>query len=67
MADAARPRCGKVNVLINNTGIDGPGSVTEVDEDFWDTIMDANLKSMTLPPSKHAIPRMIEGGGSMHR
>ena len=36
MAEAAKSRFGNVNVLINNVGISGPGSVTDVDVDFWD-------------------------------
>ena len=62
MAEAARSRYGNVNVLVNNVGISGPGSVTDVDEDFWDTVMDVNLKSVMLT-SKHAIPQMITAGG----
>jgi NAD(P)-dependent dehydrogenase (short-subunit alcohol dehydrogenase family) len=62
MAQAALSHYGKVNVLINNVGISGPGSVTDVDEDFWDTVIDVNLKSVMLT-SKHAIPAMIEAGG----
>ncbi len=62
MADAAISRYGKLNVLINNVGISGPGSVTDVDEELWDTVIDVNLKSVMLT-SKHAIPRMIEAGG----
>ena len=62
MAEAAKARYGNVNILINNVGISGPGSVTEVDVDFWDTVMDVNLKSVMLC-SKHSIPQMIEAGG----
>ena len=62
MAQAALASYGKLNVLINNVGISGPGSVTDVAEDFWDTVIDVNLKSVMLT-SKHAIPRMIEDGG----
>ncbi len=62
MAEAAMSSYGKLNVLINNVGISGPGSVTDVDEEFWDTVIDVNLKSVMLT-SKHAIPRMIEAGG----
>ena len=62
MAEAAVSRYGKLNVLINNVGISGPGSVTDVEEDLWDTVIDVNLKSVMLT-SKHAIPRMIEAGG----
>ena len=62
MVEAAVSEYGKLNILINNVGISGPGSVTEVAEDFWDTVLDVNLKSVMLT-SKHAIPKMIEAGG----
>ena len=62
MADAAVAEYGKLNILINNVGISGPGSVTDVEEDFWDQVIDVNLKSVMLT-SKHAIPKMIEAGG----
>ena len=62
MAAAAQSRYGNINILINNVGISGPGSVTDVDEAFWDTVMDVNLKSVMLT-SKHAIPPMIQAGG----
>ena len=62
MAEAAKSRFGNVNVLINNVGISGPGSVTDVDVDFWDTVMDVNLKSVMLC-SKYSIPQMVEDGG----
>ena len=62
MAQAAVGRYGRLNVLVNNVGISGPGSVTDVDEEFWDTVLDVNLKSVMLT-SKHAIPPMIEDGG----
>lgn len=65
MARAAVETYGKLNVLVNNVGISGPGSVTDVAEELWDTVIDVNLKSVMLT-SKHAIPRMIEqGGGSV--
>ena len=62
MVQAAVARYGKANVLVNNVGISGPGSVTDVPEDLWDTVIEVNLKSVMLT-SKHAIPRMIEDGG----
>ena len=40
MVAAAVAEYGKVNILINNVGISGPGSVTEVEEEFWDTVID---------------------------
>jgi NAD(P)-dependent dehydrogenase (short-subunit alcohol dehydrogenase family) len=62
MVEAARSNFGKLNVLVNNVGISGPGSVTDVEEEFWDTVIDVNLKSVMLT-SKHAIPQMIDAGG----
>ena len=62
MAREVVARYGQLNVLINNVGISGPGLVTEVAEDFWDTVIDVNLKSVMLT-SKHAIPAIIEAGG----
>jgi len=62
MVAAAVAEYGKLNILINNVGISGPGSVTDVEEDFWDRVIDVNLKSVMLT-SKHAIPKMIEAGG----
>ena len=65
MTEAAAKTYGKLNVLVNNVGISGPGSVTDVAEDFWDTVIDVNLKSVMLT-SKFAIPEMIkDGGGSI--
>ena len=65
MARDAVDRYGRLDVLVNNVGISGPGLVTDVDEDFWDTVIEVNLKSVMLT-SKHSIPLMIEtGGGSI--
>ena len=62
MVDAAVERYGTVNVLFNNVGILGRGTVVDVDEEHWDQVLDVNLKSMMLT-SKHAVPRLVVGGG----
>ena len=62
MAESAPFRYGNVSVLVNNVGINGPGSVTDIDVDFWDTVLDVNLKSVMLC-SRYTIPQMIEAGG----
>ena len=62
MVDAAAERYGGLDVLVNNVGITVKGNVVTVDEDDWQRVIDVNLKSMVLT-SKHAVPRMIEGGG----
>jgi NAD(P)-dependent dehydrogenase (short-subunit alcohol dehydrogenase family) len=62
MVDTARARYERLDILVNNVGILGPGSVVDVKEDDWERVLDVNLKSMMLS-SKYAIPAMIEGGG----
>jgi NAD(P)-dependent dehydrogenase (short-subunit alcohol dehydrogenase family) len=55
-------RYGRLDILHNNVGILGPGNVVDVDEDFWDHVMNVNLKGMVLM-SKHAVPVIAAGGG----
>ena len=61
VADAVE-RWGRLDILHNNAGMSGPGTVVEVDEAFWDEVIRANLTS-TMLACKHAIPVMAEGGG----
>jgi NAD(P)-dependent dehydrogenase (short-subunit alcohol dehydrogenase family) len=63
MVETVRSRYGRLDILVNNVGIVGPGSVMEVKEEDWDRVLDVNLKSMMLT-SKYAIPAMLEGGGA---
>lgn len=53
---------GRLDVLDNNVGIDGPGSVVSVTEEDWDRVMAVNVKSMVLT-GKFAVPAMAAGGG----
>jgi NAD(P)-dependent dehydrogenase (short-subunit alcohol dehydrogenase family) len=53
---------GRVDVLHNNIGIDGAGSVIEMTEELWDRVMMVNVKTMALA-SKFAIPAMVSSGG----
>jgi NAD(P)-dependent dehydrogenase (short-subunit alcohol dehydrogenase family) len=62
MVDTAIERYGRIDILDNNVGISKRGSVLDVSEEDWDHIISVNLKSMILA-SKHAIPKMIDGGG----
>jgi NAD(P)-dependent dehydrogenase (short-subunit alcohol dehydrogenase family) len=67
MVAAAAEAYGKLDVVVNNVGTMNPSptSVTDVDEKFWDTVMEVNLKSVMLT-SKYAISEMIKiGGGSI--
>ena len=62
MVAEAVERWGRLDILHNNAGMSGPGTVVEVDEAFWDEVIRANLTS-TMLACKHAIPVMAEGGG----
>ena len=62
MVEAAMERYGRLDILDNNVGISGRGTVVDVSEEDWDLVMAVNLKSMMLA-SKHAIPKMKESGG----
>lgn len=62
MVAGAVDRWGRLDILDNNVGISGPGSVTTVDEELWDRVMRVNVKSMMLC-SKYAIPAMAANGG----
>jgi len=62
MVETAVERYGRLDILDNNVGISRRGTVLEVSEEDWDTVMAVNVKSIVLA-SKYAIPKMIEGGG----
>ena len=62
LVDDALRRWGRLDILDNNVGIGGRGSVVEMDETQWEQIMKVNVTSMMLT-SKHAIPAMIRTGG----
>ena len=62
MVQAALDRYGRLDILHNNVGIGGAGSVVEVSEETWDSVMEVNVKSMMLT-GKHAVPAMADSGG----
>jgi len=65
VATAVR-RFGNLDILVNNAGIGGrahgDGPVTESQEQAWDKILRANLKSVFLC-CRYAIPVMLKNGG----
>ena len=54
MVDAAVERYGRLDILDNNVGISRRGTVLEISEDDWDSVMAVNVKSIVLC-SKYAI------------
>jgi NAD(P)-dependent dehydrogenase (short-subunit alcohol dehydrogenase family) len=62
MVEDALRRWGRLDILDNNVGIGGRGSVVETDEAHWTQMMNVNVLSMVLT-SRHAIPAMARTGG----
>ncbi|MDE0212274.1 MAG: SDR family NAD(P)-dependent oxidoreductase [Boseongicola sp.] len=60
--EAALARFGRLDILINNVGITGSGTVVDFDSSRWDQVLEVNLKSMAMM-AKFAVPRMAGGGG----
>ena len=60
--DAATTRFGKLDVLVNNAGIDLRGVLEDTSGEDWDRVMDVNAKGVFLG-TKAAIPEMKKAGG----
>ena len=61
VADAVS-RYGKLDILHNNVGIGGRGTVEQISAVQWDHVQRVNVTSMMLT-CKHAIPALRENGG----
>jgi len=58
MFDEIREKVGKVDVLVNNAGVEWEGLLTDMTEDEWDKLFDVNVKGAFLC-SKAAIGDML--------
>lgn len=56
---------GSLDVLVNNAGIEIPGSVTSLVVEQWDRLINVNLRGAYLL-SKSAIPKMKPGSSIVH-
>ena len=59
---AAIEHFGRIDILCNNAGVGLLRSVTATDREDYDRVLDTNLWGI-FTCARHAIPRMIEGGG----
>ena len=64
LIDYTLEKFGKIDIVCNNAAATGRGKVTEISEEFWDEVIDTNLKG-TFLVSKFALPHMIENGSGV--
>jgi NAD(P)-dependent dehydrogenase (short-subunit alcohol dehydrogenase family) len=65
LAAAVAGRYGRIDVLFNNAGIAGVGTVHETSLDLWEAVMAVNVRGVFLV-SKFVVPLMIaRGSGSI--
>ncbi len=62
LVDATVKQFGRLDLLDNNVGIGGRGSVVDTPSDLWRRVMTINVDSMFYM-SKYAIPAMVETAG----
>ncbi len=52
---------GRIDILVNNAGISGDSSLRKLSAEFWDKVIDTNLKSQMLC-AKAVTPHMVAQG-----
>jgi NAD(P)-dependent dehydrogenase (short-subunit alcohol dehydrogenase family) len=62
MVETAEKTFGRVDVLVNNAGVENVKPDVETSEEEWDHVLDVNLKGVFLC-TKHAIGAMKRSGG----
>jgi meso-butanediol dehydrogenase / (S,S)-butanediol dehydrogenase / diacetyl reductase len=65
MVKAAVEFGGKLDILVNDAGIDSPGDLLHIDLEVWQRVLATNLTGPMLM-MRHTIPEMLKvGGGSI--
>jgi NAD(P)-dependent dehydrogenase (short-subunit alcohol dehydrogenase family) len=61
MASEALQRWGRIDILDNNIGMGGPGTVLDSSQADWDRVISGNLMTM-INSSRAVLPTMIDAG-----
>ena len=61
MCANAIDRLGGIDIVVNNAGVCDLGKVEEMEESFWDWVIDTNLKAPFLV-TKHTVPTLKQQG-----
>ncbi len=64
MVQEIRTRCGRLDILVNNVGVNNPTMFTELTSEDWNAEIDLNLNSVFQCCSK-SLPLLREQGGSV--
>jgi NAD(P)-dependent dehydrogenase (short-subunit alcohol dehydrogenase family) len=62
LVEAAAGRWGRVDVLDNNVGIEGAGTVLQTTDEDWDRVIAVNVRTV-VNASRAVVPVMADGGG----
>jgi 2-deoxy-D-gluconate 3-dehydrogenase len=56
---------GRIDMLVNNAGINIPGEALDVAEEDWDRVLDVNLKGLFFLSQRVARQMIVAGGGTI--